>query len=350
VAIPCPTLAAELTPSERSALPRSSLLLTEGLRQALTLCGVDLEQLRRSVAGLADLDQEGFWASESGIHAIATVLSQTPEGPAFGLRWARMLPAGANGIVPHLWRSADTLRHALDLRARFTTLLFDFVRLDVLVAGERALLRLTPPGPSPLHPLIENYRLTRGLFMLRDMLADAEFTPCEVHFTQTEPRTRTPYFEIFGPRTALRFDRARTQLCFPTELLDATLPGRDPLLNGVLQRYAEQALSELPRADKFASRVEELVATMLHEGRPTLSAVAKRLHIGERTLRRRLTDEGTTFFELLDRVRASLAELYRCEPGLKAEGLAARLGFESGSALRRASRRWQQGRSAPFSG
>ena len=76
-------------------------------------------------------------------------------------------------------------------------------------------------------------------------------------------------------------------------------------------------------------------------GGPSMVAVAAALGVGERSLRRRLATEGTSFQELLDEVREALA-LQLLETGvLSVEDVALRLGYAEASTFIVAFRRWR---------
>ncbi|HVK77274.1 MAG TPA: helix-turn-helix transcriptional regulator [Kofleriaceae bacterium] len=68
--------------------------------------------------------------------------------------------------------------------------------------------------------------------------------------------------------------------------------------------------------------------------------VARRLGMSERTLQRRLKDEGTTFAVLVDEVRTDLARMYLADDRLAVYEVAFLLGFSEPSAFNRAFKRW----------
>jgi AraC-like DNA-binding protein len=71
-----------------------------------------------------------------------------------------------------------------------------------------------------------------------------------------------------------------------------------------------------------------------------MGAVADRLGVSERTLRRRLAGEGTSYQRLLDEVRASLADELIGTGRLSVEEIAVRLGYAEASSFIAAHRRW----------
>jgi len=64
------------------------------------------------------------------------------------------------------------------------------------------------------------------------------------------------------------------------------------------------------------------------------------LGLSQRTLQRRLSDEGTTFARIVDRTRRELSEHYLTEPNVAAFEVAFLLGYSEPSAFHRAFRRW----------
>jgi AraC-like DNA-binding protein len=74
--------------------------------------------------------------------------------------------------------------------------------------------------------------------------------------------------------------------------------------------------------------------------KPTMAMVASDLHLEERTLRRHLGAEGTSFSELLDEVHETLATQLLALPSMTVEEVARRLGYADGPTFSHAFRRW----------
>lgn len=68
--------------------------------------------------------------------------------------------------------------------------------------------------------------------------------------------------------------------------------------------------------------------------------VAQALHLSQRTLQRRLQEEGTSYQQLLDDTRRDMADQYLQQPGLTLLEVAYLLGFADPSNFFRAFRRW----------
>ncbi|TOZ35130.1 AraC family transcriptional regulator, partial [Burkholderia pseudomallei] len=92
-------------------------------------------------------------------------------------------------------------------------------------------------------------------------------------------------------------------------------------------------------AESIVERVRNLLIRGSH-GYPSLDALARELHLSERTLKRKLSDYGTTYSALLDEIR--LRDALRLLEGttLTVEEIAARVGYTDRANFSRAFRRW----------
>ena len=89
-----------------------------------------------------------------------------------------------------------------------------------------------------------------------------------------------------------------------------------------------------------ATEVSRFIAEELQGGEPSLSNIARRMAMSQRTLQRRLELERTSFADLLDTTRRHFAQAYLKEPNLALTEIAYLLGFSEQSAFTRAFHRW----------
>ena len=87
-------------------------------------------------------------------------------------------------------------------------------------------------------------------------------------------------------------------------------------------------------------RAREVTLKRLPDGEPRRDQVAAELHMSERTLRRRLVEEATSFLQLLDDTRRGLTEQYLGRLHLSLAQAAYLLGFADQSSFFRACRQW----------
>jgi AraC-like DNA-binding protein len=83
-----------------------------------------------------------------------------------------------------------------------------------------------------------------------------------------------------------------------------------------------------------------MIIRRLPDGEPKRDQIAGELGMSERTLQRRLEQEGTSFIQLMDDTRRELAEQYLGRLQLSLAQAAYLLGFADQSSFFRACRRW----------
>jgi len=87
-------------------------------------------------------------------------------------------------------------------------------------------------------------------------------------------------------------------------------------------------------------KVERTVMDLLPQGQARAKVIAEQLGLSDRTLTRRLSDLGTSFDGILDRLRHQLALKYVTGSDLSLTQVAFLLGYANQSAFTLAFRRW----------
>lgn len=167
------------------------------------------------------------------------------------------------------------------------------------------------------------------------LLAGDDFLPTSVqlrHQALTEPSSYVRYFgcpvEFSTPDYGFRF--SATVLARSLET--------DSSVHAVVHDYLSTIVA--PTESTTVDAVVRLIRRMLPTGGPDLDLVADQLAQHRRTLQRGLAARGTTFAELVDKVRREEAERYLRDTDMPLAQLAGVLGLSEQSALTRASRRW----------
>jgi AraC-like DNA-binding protein len=161
-------------------------------------------------------------------------------------------------------------------------------------------------------------------------------SPLRVLLERREPSPSEPFHRCF--RAPITFAAGVNLLEFARSDFEA------PLLagNADLTRRVDEVLARyVARLDgrQIVSRLRAAIVERLPDGEPAQDAVARALGLSARTLQRRLTDEGTSYQDVLDGARAELARAYLDE-GWSVTEAAFMLGFADISSFSRAFRRW----------
>jgi AraC-like DNA-binding protein len=136
------------------------------------------------------------------------------------------------------------------------------------------------------------------------------------------------------------------RLVFERGLLDERVGLADPAAQRLALQQCEQALAALGFDDRLRERVRALVVCREGEARSratrvrSVAEVARTLSVSERTLKRRLAAEGTSYSEILDGERKQLAMLLMQRDGRSLLEVADALGYSDVANFTRAFRRW----------
>jgi AraC-like DNA-binding protein len=136
-------------------------------------------------------------------------------------------------------------------------------------------------------------------------------------------------------RCPITFDAQHNQMAISTDSLNKESLLSDAVLYDQLA-FAASALKRQLDDSSIVDAVEQAIRL----GSFDLPDISLALGMTERTVQRRLKDEGTTFQDRLDAVRLRMADTYLRLPSLTIEEIAVRIGFSGDKAFRAAYRRW----------
>ena len=124
---------------------------------------------------------------------------------------------------------------------------------------------------------------------------------------------------------------------------DATRPfvTQNAELYDLLAPQFEEQLKQYTEEDGFLELVHRTILDKLTGHRPSINAVSQALHMGPRTLQRRLQDSGSNFQRVLDKARHQIARYYLSNSALELNEAAYLLGFEDPNSFGRAFRSWE---------
>jgi AraC-like DNA-binding protein len=142
------------------------------------------------------------------------------------------------------------------------------------------------------------------------------------------------------------FSARADQFILSNATLSFPLVTKDVHLLEALRPICEEAARDRKTVrGTLRSLVENEVQKLLHHGKANRERVAKALGLSERMLSQGLAEEDTSFDDVLDRLRHSLALQYVRERRISLDQIAWLLGYEGPTSFNYAFARWT-GRSA----
>jgi AraC-like DNA-binding protein len=271
------------------------------------------------------------------------VLAQDPD-PTLGLRLGRRVTVRGLGLVGYLLATSRTLGDALDRLGRYCWILRDGVECRVDRSAGTVSIAFHDHAAIEWAARPQADARLAGLLCVCRRLTGEGIVPRAVDFPYERPARIDEHRKAFGT-DRLRFARAHAALILSDA--DAARPVRSA--DDTLAGYLELLATDLLRTDvrtaatgSFADDVARVLESMLAAEPLTVDDVGSRLGVSARTLQRRLRGEGTSFVEVLDRLRRREAEQLLRDHRLTVEVVAARLGYSEPSTLYRAFRRWRR--------
>lgn len=279
---------------------------------------------------------------------------QTDQYHAWNAVYRRELPAGSGvlvgattpfgtyDVVDYLAASSATVGAALQKLCRYFPLINPGVEI-VLAApsantGAEVTFRHRTPEPAEF---FDDY--TAGIIVSRFRDAAGEsFAVERVAFQRPDPLAtawRERLEKFFGCR--VETGAPQTAFTFPRHVWDARMLHDNTALHRTLEEHAQAMLRQLEHESSFVDRVRQAVLEGLADGEPRIEDVAKRLGATPRTVQRRLQAENLSFSQVVDDVRAHLAERYLLDPTFSVGEVAYLLGYSETSAFGRAFKRWR---------
>jgi AraC-like DNA-binding protein len=255
--------------------------------------------------------------------------------PAIGLT-PPTHPLHSLGVLSHVVLSAPTVYGALQAISRFTHLVSPTATIDVKLENQRCFLLLTiAPGRRPVPPQRYDFYSTVLLHGIH-WVTGRPVKPLAFHHPCPAPADPRRWHDAFG--CPVQFGAPDCEIEIPVEDLALPIPTADPTVADLCERIATQIAEQ--QGGSVSIRVRQALMKHLSKGDPRRETMAATLCMSERTLQRRLTEEGTSFAELVDEVRREMAQRYFQQGDFSPTEITFALGFSDPSNFYRACKRW----------
>ena len=212
---------------------------------------------------------------------------------------------------------------------------------DVTFEARSAILELTPALAEFYDYQQATETFIGSLIFGYQLFLSAPLAPSVVRlvYSRSPSKNQRNYEKLLG--CPVEFSRNRSPIILDRKSLGSPIGTADDRLLRILQSYCEQVLSQhKPAPSDLLARTRQTIVDLLPAGRAKAKIVASELGMNEPTMHRRLTDEGSNFTAVHDRLRRDLAEKYLRYETLSLQKIAFLLGYADQSAFSVAFRRW----------
>lgn len=251
-----------------------------------------------------------------------------------GMRY-RSIKYGPLGLA---MMTSRTLAEALETVSRLQSLTYSIVDYRYVSApnGSGALIADDSGLPAHLHDFTYHRDLGAIKTLIADLVPDEQVIE-KVTVAAPPPSNWNEIKSQFPFR--VEFDAERTQWIFLPGSGSRLLPLGDSELQDLYSSRCGQMLKKAVAETPLKQRVATLLGTRRDE-MLNASDVARQLALSERTLHRRLAEEGARFSTIVDEACYGRARTLLADRRMSIEAIATAVGFAEPSSFSRAFRRW----------
>lgn len=244
------------------------------------------------------------------------------------------------GMYGYAILCSPDFRTAIDFALRYHVLATPTAMFDLTEDRELATWTVRPIAPvlddPALYRFVTEKQIGVYISLLRDVMGPT-FAPQEIHLSYAA----APGFSISSSEAGcdVYYAQQTNKIVFPTRWLDANATFGNRTTYSHVVNICDKLLADLALQTGLPGRIRGILLRDIANP-PPLSAIARHLGSTERSLRRELERQGSSFRDIRDELRARLALEYLRGTSLTNDDIATALGFSDGAAFRRAFQRW----------
>lgn len=306
--------------------------------------GVDTAHLEKlaGVSTAALLAEAGGQVSAKQWHDLWLNAAHLTQDSLFGLHFGEAATPAALGVVGQLIQSSRTVGETIMHAANILPLLTDQLWLETTRSAAFFTLRLRfLPASGDTSPEmfahLADFFLALMLHEL-DGLVISRLQPRAVRFPPGAHQL--PDYGRVLRSGVTAGEPGQYALEFEGRYWDVPILTVDYELQAVLLQKVSEFTAAEPPARLLRDKLTGYLLANAYLGLPSLRALAANFTTSARSLQRKLQEEGTTYQEVADSVRKTLALLYLQAGSYSLKEVSFMLGYNESSAFSRAFKRW----------
>ncbi len=259
--------------------------------------------------------------------------------PAIGLRFGLNLRPERSIDAIYALGFCNTLKDAMELNITYQALIQQIGATKLVIDNDSAKCIWKPYDDDIERHKFMVEAVFAGYASIGRWLLWTNEPPIKaMRFRHGPPENINLHKSVFGPNIV--FNAQNDEIEFHTDALKTLLPARNPDMVKRLRVQMDQMLVNLQNPNNLIDNIKAQIKGDLIGGPVSIRSISDKLAMSERTLRRRLAENKTSFRELLAQCRRELTEIYMADKKMSLAQIAQSLSFGDQSSFSRAFREW----------
>ena len=300
-----------------------------GLNPAILFLNTDIPE--------SILDDPDFIFSEEQRHQMSKNVTNFIRDPLLGLKFGRKFRLDDFGTLGYAALCAKTRGDSIRIMVDLQLLSGTNFNLSLNDLDERHCIELisTTELPEELLAFYCDLEVAATVFCEGEEQENRQEV-VEIHLMHNQYEFRAEYEEFF--ECPVKFNCDANRVFFDTAALNKPMPRADIQTSELCLQQCRKVIDQLSRQSSLIEQVREAILQKAGIF-PSIIEVSKSLHMSERTLRRKLSHEGTSFQKILNEVRFQMAKEY-LSTDLSIEQIAELVGYSEAANFSHAFKRW----------
>ena len=261
---------------------------------------------------------------------------------SFGLQMGEQISLAATKYVDQMIDSSSDVKTAFENAVAYSRMISDSMDCSLEMEEDRFRVNFELNPNWKIHSSNSvrqnlDVALVCAVKSLQRLTA-SNYLPVAVNFYYPRPTNWNEHYRVFD--CSLQFNQKVSSICFDKHLLGAEVQSKDTGLLHTLSTHANEVLNRLPVEGSATYEVKKALLGAAGPHTYKMEDVAREINVGERTLQRRLQEEGSSFKHILAEIREKLAKKMLLEGAGTMSDIAYLLGFSEPSAFVRAFKGW----------
>lgn len=298
-------------------------------RELFAKAGLDYSKLRDPVARFSFPAVARLWQ-------LAT---ETTRDPGFGLSVASYWHPTTLHALGYSWLASKNLNEAYQRAVRYSRIVNTAANglLRIEKSATSYCLIIDGGGLEP-YPATASFDAALAMLMIMSRAAYGEdFRPLRVSLQRDKPEDKQRFSDFFAAPVV--FSQAENAMWLDPEVVAEPLATANPELVRINDQIVIDYLAQLDHSD-VTMRVQAELIERLPNGQISEEGIASSINVSQRSLQRRLREQGISFTRLLENTRRDLSLQYVRDPQHSFNEIAFLLGFAEPGNFSRAFKRW----------